>query len=68
MQTGEVLDLHLSGRGVRLAVAVRVRVAHAAERPAGRWLVGGAAEPPLPNALASELSCAGPTAAPDSPA
>ena len=56
MQTGEVLDLHLSGRGVRLAVALRVRVAHTTEMPDGQWLVGGAFEPPLPEALASELS------------
>ena len=56
VQPGAVLDLHLSGRGVRLAVALRVRVAHTTEMPDGQWLVGGAFEPPLPEALASELS------------
>ena len=56
VQPGAVLDLHLSGRGVRMAVAVRVRVVHASEMPDGRWLVGGSFKPPLPQALASELS------------
>jgi hypothetical protein len=56
VQPGEVVDLHLSGRGIRLAVALRVRVVHASEMPDGQWLVGGSFEPPLPQALASELS------------
>jgi PilZ domain len=56
VQPGEVLNLHLSGRGVRLAVMLPVRVVHAGERPDGRWLVGCAIEPPLPKALASALS------------
>ena len=57
VRPGEVLNLHLSGRRVRLAVTLRVRVVHAGQRPDGRWLVGGALEPPLPEALARELSC-----------
>jgi hypothetical protein len=56
VQPGAVLDLHLSGRGVRLAVALRVQVVHATEMSDGQWLVGGAFEPPLPQALASELT------------
>ena len=56
VQPGEVLALHLSGRGVRLAVALRVRVVHASELPDGQWLVGGSFEPPVPQALASELT------------
>jgi hypothetical protein len=56
VEAGEVLNLHLSGRGVRLAVMLRVRVVHAGKMPDGRWLVGGAFEPPLPKALARELS------------
>ena len=68
MQPGEVLDLHLSGRGVRLTAPLRVRVVHTTETPEQQWLIGGAFEAPLPEALASELSSAGPTTAPDSPA
>jgi hypothetical protein len=37
-------------------VALRVRVVHASELQDGQWLVGGAFEPPLPEALASELT------------
>jgi hypothetical protein len=52
---GELLNLHLSGPGSRLGLALRARVIHSQVRSDGRWMAGCAFDQTLPDSLGALL-------------
>ena len=55
LQPGEIATLQLSGRRLRLATALRVRVVRSKKRLDGRWEAGCVFDPALPYSLIQAL-------------